>query len=331
MEVQKAIETDFSLRSSTPSKVVTTVETPASPVAVNLSNFVSKETHNKLKNELEKKKDELRQAHRKLDELSVQSKDTASLAKYAATKIRRNFLDRKKTDAETGEKVERKTEIGVDELRGMHQEIRMLQEALESNEEKVEVLTKESKVMKQILQQPQAFQISNLGIVLSNPSGDRAGRRLGELSIVGPESQSISPASVLHYLMIASHHHLMDQAMYWKKVAMHRLLDSLSVLDTPDLRKQLAEKYKQKSSLSILSASASADNARRSSAILDVPKEDTSVAGRHHLYRELRRARAEAVRVADIDTVGSNRKTKRAVGRSTVLLFRCEDVSLVGQ
>ena len=141
--------------------------------------MVSQETYNKLKNELDVKKDELKIALRRVEELSGNIKDNSlQSAKNAAAKLKRNFFLNRANRPEVDPLApQRMTEIGVDDLRAMKKEIHDLEDVLQATEDMLDSLSREAKVMKQILQQPQAYQMSNLNMLAAPPSPDKAGKR----------------------------------------------------------------------------------------------------------------------------------------------------------
>lgn len=294
---------------------------------------VSKETYNKLKNELEMKKDELKIAMRKIEELSGSAKGSAiDSAKRVAAKLKRNFFANRlnKSDVDPNKPI-RMTEIPFEELSAMKKEIHELEDLLNSTEEKLDQLTKESKIMKHILQQPQALQMSNHSMLLAPPSPEKAGRRLFPSNTEIVDGNKPSPAAVLQHLMLTSHHHLMDQVLFWRKMALHRHVASLSELPTTRLfRAEEAQRSAEaaaaakandisavKESYGIVSSLArSAGTLAGSKAVrievVDKPFQN-EVLDRKTLYRDLRRLRADCVRVATIEDDGRdlNRLQKR--------------------
>jgi len=286
--------------------------------------MVSKETYNKLKNELEVKKDELKIALRRVEELSGNIKDTSlQSAKNVAAKLKRNFFLNRANRPEVDPLApQRMTEIGVDDLQAMKKEIRDLEDVLQTTEEKLDSLTRESKVMKQILQQPQAYQMSNMSMLAAPPSPDKAGKRhLGLLPSGLDEGNSPSAAAILQHLMLTSHHHLMDQALFWRRLALKRLTATLSPLPSTRLfhqeEAQLAAMNNAAAKAEAIAATKASHNITSSLSrvgghhnqplvkieVVDKPFQNETL-DRKTLYRDLRRMRADCVRVKEIEDDG---------------------------
>jgi hypothetical protein len=193
------------------------------------------------------------------------------------SKMKKNFFVRRSAqqaaDA-TGVTISNKVDIEREDLRTMQKEITMLEVALDSTQEKLNELTKEAKVMRQILHQPQGFaclaQLSSpspanrrmptsMGGFSASPSPfakmaymagrqgpsgqqplttpEKVDRRFNQLMSGIAEAQA-SPASILHHLSITSHRHLSDQILFWKKMAMVRLNNSMVTLKDPGMLKE---------------------------------------------------------------------------------------------
>ena len=299
--------------------VASTIPAPASTAAVVPGTLVSKEAYNKLKRELEVKKDELKVALRKVEELSGNIKDTSlQSAKKVAARIKKNFLTNRanKPAADPNAPLEM-TEVSVVELRALRKEIHDLEFVLNATEEKMEALTRESKVMKQILQQPQAYQMSNMNmnVNMMSPmiSPERSGRRFGHIPQELVDGNIPSPAAILQHLLITSHRHLMDQVIFWRKLTLKRMFATLSELPRTAKYEQEVAKQAAEGALAAASTTITAMKSNHgmintlSKLNLKSPKievVDKSFKNEYldnkTLYRDLRRMRAECVRVATI-------------------------------
>ena len=308
----------------TPQPTSGPTSTPSSappPVTIVPASLVSKDTYNKLKNELELKKGELKVALRRVEELSGNIKDTSlESAKKVAAKIKRNFFaNRANRAANDAGGIQAMTEIGVDDLRMMKKEIHDLEDVLNATEEKLETVTRESKVLKQILQQPQAYLMTNTSMLSPSPSPDKAGRRLSQIPSELIDGNTPSPAAILQHIMITSHHHLMDQVLFWRKLTLKRLTASLSALPVTG---QFAREESERAAAAAVAAKAASIAAVKSHyninsslnkinaksvkfEVVDKPFKNELLDGKA-LYRNLRLMRAECVRVATIEDDGKD-------------------------
>jgi hypothetical protein len=288
---------------------------PASIAAVVPGTLVSKEAYNKLKRELEVKKDELKVALRKVEELSGNIKDTSlESAKKVATRIKKIFISsRANKPAVDPNAPDEMTTVSAVELRALRKEVTDLEFVLNATEEKMEALTRESKVMKQILQQPQAYQMSNMNMISPMVTPERSIRRFGHIPQELVDGNIPSPAAILQHLMITSHRHLMDQVIFWRKLTLKRLFATLSELPRTVNHEQEASKQAaegaQVAAYTSIAAIKSSHGMGSTLSKLNMKSPKIEVVDKSFknenldnkiLYRDLRRMRAECVRVATI-------------------------------
>lgn len=231
---------------------------PSSPVPANATGVgsVSREQHNKVKAELELKREELRMVLRRIEEeAAAEETKREKAASSIVSRMKRDFFAKraaKDAAKAQGLVVSDKVDIEREDLRAMQKEISMLEAALRATEEKLEASLKESKVMKQILAQPQVFPTlrhldwhgspmpstpqpltssswsSPYPTTPFSPSPDGF-----HPTIMASSGEGTSPAAIFHHMSITTHRHLLDQVTFWKKMSLVRLSSSLIPLPDP--------------------------------------------------------------------------------------------------
>ena len=327
---------------------ISALKSEAPTTLTSTRDMVPREAYMRLKKELDLKKEELKTVLRRI----VEESDAMALKREKAatslvSKIKKNFFAKRAKSGYNDDvpAVKRKTDIEVDDLKAMTQEIQMLELALETTEQKLETVSKEAKVMRQILQQPQGFAAlsslsssygSTTSYGSSNASPQKVDNRFTQITSGIAEAQA-SPASILHHLSLTTHRHLNEQVKFWKKMVLVRLCNSLITLPDPGALKQevnsssMAEERGGNGGGMIESSSNNSLVGSVPSSVISLHGEkekrsrrkridvlingeeynvhNTSYDHNKHLYRRLRKLRAETIRIesfSDAPTKVSN-------------------------